>query len=365
MKVGIITFHRVINYGGVLQAYALQQAIRKCADSDVSVEIIDYINPYFQQQYAPFSIKMLRHPKSLLTKVYLAKYKRVRNRKFASFVTKYMTLGSKKIKAKDLLVECEKYDKLITGSDQVWNPECTGGDFAYFLELNGTAEKYSYAASFAVEKLNPIFKDRIKECLSGYRRISVREEAGVEIVKNLLEKTVDIMPDPTLLINAQQWRILETKLESLPEKYNLIIQMGGKIEDLQMHAKKLSEDAPVVYVNLAQRPVEGLINICTASPEEWLYIIDHADNIITNSFHGCIFSILFHKSFYYELTKGKNSNSRLITLAKNLGFEERNVKLLYMNKEVKEIDYSEIEKRLHSLRLVAEQYIREIVGEKI
>lgn len=364
MNVGIITFHRVINYGGVLQAYALQQEIIKYTNTDDCVEIIDYINPHFKKQYAPFSFNMLRHPKSLLMKLSLVKHKRERNKKFADFVTKYMFLGGKEIKAKDLSVKCEKYDKLITGSDQVWNPECTGGDFTYFLEINSRAEKYSYAASFAVEKLNPIYIDRIEECLRGYQRISVREEAGVEIINNLLEKKVELMPDPTLLLSAQQWRRLEKSMDSIPQKYNLIVQMGGEIEELKKHAKKLSEDIPVVYVNLAQRPVKGLINICAASPEEWLYLIDHAENVITNSFHGCVFSILFHKSFFYELTKGKNSNSRLITLARTMGLENRNVEMLYSNSLIHEIDYSEVEKRLCKLRFDAEQYISEIVGEK-
>ena len=363
MKIGIITFHRVINYGGVLQAYALQQVIKKIATSDSEIEIVDYVNPHFQQQYALISIKMFKHPRSLLMKLSLVNYKRQRNRKFNNFISKHVILGKKKINKKDLNIECAKYDKLITGSDQVWNLECTGNDFTYFLEMECNAKKYSYAASFAIDELSSVYIDRIKENLKKYRRISVREENGVAIVKDLLGKSVEVMPDPTFLIEAKQWRMLEENPKVLPDKYNLIIQMGGSIEVLRKHVEKLSDNIPIVYINLAQKPIKGMINICMASPEEWLYIIDHAENIITNSFHGCIFSVLFHKSFYYELTKGKNSNSRIVSLAKMLGLENRNVERLYMNTKRETINYDEVEVKLKGLRQVAKQYLSEIIGE--
>lgn len=362
MRIGIITFHRVINYGGVLQAYALQKVLQKLCPS-AEVEIVDYINIHFKRQYAPISMAMFRHPRSLFMKLSLANYKRIRNKKFYEFVGKYMTLGRKGINKDKLKSECKKYDKLVTGSDQVWNLECTGNDFTYFLEIDCSAQKYSYAASFALETLDPSYVARIKRCLKNFRNISVREDAGRKIVEDLLGIQVDIMPDPTLLLEVEEWKLLEKKLDGLPEKYNLIIQMGGDIDRLQGHMKKISQNLPVVYINLSQRPVKGMINICTASPEEWLYIINHAENIVTNSFHGCVFSILFRKVFYYELTKDKNSNSRIITLAKTLGLEECNVDLLYKNQIKPSIDYEIVELKIQELRQKAKKYLLEIIGE--
>jgi len=362
VKIGIITFHRVINYGGVLQAYALQQAMQSLTNND-EIEIVDYINPHFEQQYAPFSVSMLRHPKSLLMKLSLAKYKKQRNQKFSYFVCNNLKLGGNRISRKELPAACAKYSKLVTGSDQVWNPQCTGEDFTYFLDIDCAAEKFSYAASFAVEKLDTKYDKRVKKCLEQFVKISVREHSGAEIVRELVDKQAVILPDPTLLLEATDWEKLEIKPGNIPDKYILIVQMGGEIDDLYRQARKVHANLPIVYINLAQKPVEGLVNICVASPEEWLYLLHHAECVVTNSFHGCVFSVLFHKNFYYELTKGKNSNSRLVTLAKTLGLEDRNVTVLSENNVQKAIDYVKVEEELNKLRQSGYQYLKDIIGE--
>lgn len=364
MKVGIITFHSVINYGGVLQAYALQKAIQRLTVKE-DVKIINYINPYFEQQYSPLSLSMLRHPKSLLSKLGLAKYKRQRNKKFSSFVRQYLDLSGERIGRKQLKNECAKYEKLVTGSDQVWNPHCTGEDFTYFLDIDCQAKKYSYAASFGIENLDSRYEERVKACLEKFEKISVRENSGAEIVRNLLNKQVEVLPDPTLLLEASDWEEIEMKPEGIPGRYILIVQMGGEVNDLCSYAKKIDCDLPIVFINLAQKPVTGIINYCAPSPEEWLYLIHHANYVVTNSFHGCVFSILFNRNFYYELTKGKTSNTRLCTLANAFGIENRNVTTLTENSIQKDINYDIIEDELAKMRQRGYRYLRDIIGETI
>lgn len=362
MKIGILTFHTVINYGGVLQAYALQTVLSGLCGRPV--DIIDYHNRVFAWQYKPFSWRMLRHPKSLPQKISLIPVKKKRNEKFADFSRKYFSLYGNKIKKKDIAKAAADFDVLITGSDQVWNPGCTGKDFTYFLEFDCRARKYSYAASFAVQELDERYTERVRRCLEKFSGISVREEAGAKIVKQLLNQEVPVLPDPTLLLPADRWRKLESKVDGLPDKYLLVIQMGGEAEALIGHAKKYDSHMPVVFVNLSNRPIPGVINIRDASPGEWLYLIDHAEGVISNSFHGCVFSVLFHKEFFYELSRKKNSNSRLVQLARTLGLDDRNVENISRG-ETRQIDYDKVDRSLAAQREKGMGYLKNIAEVKM
>lgn len=202
---------------------------------------------------------------------------------------------------------------------------------------------------------------KYKELLADFDDISVREASGAKLIKEMFGKEVNVVPDPTLLLSAEQWRSIEKKYEGIPDNYTLVIQMGGSIEDLCSFAKKISNCNPIVYINLAYKKIKGLINVFGASPEEWIYLVEHAQNIVSNSFHGCVFSILFHKNFYYELSKGKDSNTRIENLMEMLDIKHRELS----DSEVlsSEICYDKVEENLEKLRKCGYQYLDKIFGE--
>ena len=364
MKIGIVTFHDVVNYGGVLQAYALQRTIIE--RYGVQCEIIDYQNRHFYEQYKPISISLLKHPKSLVRKLGLAPSKYERRKKFRDFVEKNMILRGCHVEKGALGQISKEFDVLIVGSDQVWNLSCTGNDYSYFLDFSDDSQKrVSYAASFGMEKIPGEWKEKISELISNFDAISVRENSGKQLVKDMLKQEVAVVPDPTILQWASTWRKLQKPIENIPDKYVLVVHMGGDAQGLWNFAKKFSEDQAIVYINLAEKKIQGMQNIREASPSEWLYLIDQATTIVTNSFHGCVFSLLFHKNFYYELTPGKDSNTRLENLMRQMKIEGRNITGIDNLDDVTSINYERVEEQIEVLRNDGYNFLDTVLEKKI
>ena len=203
MKIGIITFHRAVNYGAVLQAYALQHALEGLG---AQAEILDYRNRYIESCYDPYSLKGNKL-KALAKIALLGGVRRKKNEAFRSFNKKYLRLSEAVYKDSEQLAGAEKfYDAFITGSDQVWNTSCADFDPAYFLTfVKDKKKKNSYAASFGLSEIPKEYEAEYKKRLAGYRQISVREAQGRALVKELTGRDVPVVLDPTLLLTEKDW----------------------------------------------------------------------------------------------------------------------------------------------------------------
>lgn len=323
-KIATLTFHRAINYGAVLQCYALQRSIEKlgCAS-----EVIDYRSGFLEALHNPHDISKY---KSVLHYLYAVLKNRVKkdNRKaFADFREKYIKL-SRPCGRKDIKSAADLYDAVIVGSDQVWNYKCTGFDETYFLDfLTDGSKKYSYAASIGIRLDSDEIRGKYKNLLSDFSVLSVREAQGRDELE-AIGLSAEVSLDPTLLLSAGEWRALEERPKIKTGKYVLVYAITATPAIFKI-AEKISEKygLRILYINEFLFNKRGVKNISKISPGEWLWLFDNAEYIVTNSFHGTAFSINFKKQFYAEpLPVKTNVNSRISDLLDLLGLKGRIIK---------------------------------------
>jgi len=344
-ETGILTFHRAVNYGAALQAIALKEKISFYTQT----EIINYICPYIENYYKPFNKNLL---KGIIRFLLLKK----RDKRFEKFVSK---MSSEKIYNKVDLHNAE-YEKIIVGSDQVWNYGCSGADEAYLLP-NVNTKKYSYAASFGVSELPkeqvPIFK----ECLSTFRFLSVREKTGKEICKKQLGLSAEVVLDPTLLLTKREWADLLKLLEK-PKGYVLMysLDINKKIKET---AKKVSKQLrlPIYNITISSKDFFGNKTIKNAGPKEWVELFYNATFIVTDSFHGTAFSVNFNKPFYSFANNERAS--RIVDLLDTLGLQKRlNVDLEDINAQ-DQLDYISVNEKLEEERKKSNSFIEKIIND--
>ena len=331
MRIGILTFHRGNNYGGILQCYALQQVLKSLGHS---VEIINFRSTgggsLFRRVYTKYATadnlcglfaslydfvskrKSLQYDKGL---------NEVSVREFDKFRSKYLSI-SKELDSTDIGEYANaNYDLIITGSDQVWT-SLFDEPMAYMIdwtpEFNG--KRMSYAACSAYRVVRGRQKQVIKDCLSKFNLITVRDKTTQSLVKNVLGAVPQIVPDPSLLYSYNEF-----KTEKECEPYILTYILGDEIEcghDLALNKiKQQVGDLPVYSIVIpcnSQDIVKHADNVFeTLSPEKWVDMFYHARYVYTDSFHAIMFSLKFQKPFvaYY---RNKIRSSRLIDL-KNSG----------------------------------------------
>lgn len=323
MKIAIITFHRAINYGAVLQAYALQEAVRK---KGYEISILDYACPVMEKYTASFNMFEKEHKiKNYIIAGIKVPFRFIRKKRFYSFCKKYLRLSKP---VRDLEDVCEVYECFITGSDQVWNDYLTGNDMTYFLDfVNADNKKNSYAACFGYETLPENLKERYKECLSKFNNISVRDETSKKIVSELLgeKKEVSVVADPTLLWTENFWG--KFKKENTQGKYIIVYSLNEEI-GLMKCAKKISEKykLKILYICndiLEIKKYSYAKHIFSPKPEDFVSLIANAEYVITNSFHGTVFSLIFHRNFYCETQYRDKKNKRIEDLLKDVGCTNR------------------------------------------
>lgn len=351
MKIGILTFHCAHNYGAVLQCYALQEMLKNMGHK---VEVIDYRPEYLLAPYRKFSLSRFKRS-SLLSIVKaciresLLLVKRIRRyNAFQTFINKRFNLSPT---VKDKAIP-PFYDVYIMGSDQIWNPKITKGfDPVYFgfFDFDKGKRKYiSYAASMETKELDKKAENYYKKALMNFDALSVREIQLKNLLQPFTEKNVEIVLDPTLFANKKIWNAI-VKSPDIDRKYILIYQVRQDNNAMRI-AQQLAQniDAEVIEVkSCLDLHSSSKIRQCD-SPEEFLGWIKYSDCVITTSFHGTAFSVIFNRPFYcIKLNDGGDTRSE--SLLKSLGLEYR-----LINKDetpmFSTIDYSEANKRLEYLQ---------------
>ena len=352
MKIGLLTIHDALNYGAVLQAYASQEVLSRYGD----VEIIDYHNRHIERVYSLFNVPFdSRLPKSLLRDLYLFKNKLVRAKKFKSFRDRYLRL-SERNESDGALPDL--YELFVCGSDQIWNPKITNGTTTlnedyFFGALPKEVRKISYASSLGSHRYTPAQEGRVKELLSSFEVLSVREKDGVDYLSGFLGRDVYQVLDPTLMLTKEEWKErMGLKEQTAEEDYILVYTvprsslLKGAIEYYS------NKGAKVVSVDPSLRSA-GKVDkqIRCAGPEELLTLILNAKAVVTDSFHGVCFSINFKKEFV-ALSSGALSN-RMRNLLEIAGLESRYVELCDDLKKMPSIsdgDYRSAEASLSEAR---------------
>lgn len=338
MKIGILTFIDTINYGALLQAYALERVL---TDMGHEVEIIQYKNKFIEDKEKNKKIFSLRW---ILRTIVIGKNFKRKSQKFERFESSAIN-KSKICSGKTIDKVCASYDKIITGSDQVWNLGLTGGDLHYFLDFTpDSTKKISYAPSFGESTIPDNFTTQIGSLLKGFHALSVREESGLSIISELAGRNAQVVLDPTLLLPKESWQKLATKrLYAMPY---ILVYLPHKKDICFSFARKIQEKTgyPIIYLSISPRIIRGVKTIYDASPEEWISWILYADYVITGSFHGTAFSLNLEKQFFFE---SLGTGSRIDNLVYLTGTNNRNLATANVDNI---IDYNKVRSKLFEAR---------------
>lgn len=356
-KIGILTFHQVANYGAVLQCFALKKTIE---DLGMQCDVINY------------KCKQLEKNESII------KW----NKHFAISLMKFLSQGvgtKNKRRAFDrfLKIRCNieiahevdgsqlYYHTYITGSDQVWNLKLTNNDFTYFLENIHDAKKIAYAASFGENAIIKEYEERILKDIQCFDYVSVRE---IQAKEYLQQKEIysELVCDPVFLLSQSEWvKLLDnSKLES--EKF-LLLYCIEKDEKTFEFARKIAsaQNLKVIYINQNFFFKEkGFTYKRGIGPEEFLWYLYNAEIVVTNSFHGTSFSIIFHKSFITDIWWRGKENQRIKSLLHCAGLSHRTIDTMEKNLNVFEdlIDYKEVDEKITLLRKKSLDFLWHAIG---
>ena len=381
MKVGILTILNVNNYGAELQCCALY---RKLQQLGYDAEVINYlfgIHPEHvfdgEKRTVPIPLKQLIKVKLLpvvqnMFCMFHQKNKRLRNKRFDEFHAKYNHLTSTVYPSVKSLYEAKfNYDVLCIGSDQVWNymKGYSLEPFFACFDKNNT-KKITYASSIGLSSLSVEAEQVFKKELASFAYISVREQQASEILEKLLNRKIDVVLDPTLILNKQEW-IEVAKYDMCPkEKYLLVYIVTIKPCDYVLTlARHIAKQRNLKIVRICrdaypEHSGSDVEEILTAGPSDFVGLFSKADFVVTNSFHGTVFSINFSKPFYSVIKSHHSTNSRLTSILKKLGLEDRIVPVGSQLPMISDIDFSDPSAKLEAERKLSIEYIKKALSNK-
>lgn len=328
-RIGIITFHESPNYGALLQAYALKTYIEGLG---YEVCFINYKNK--KRQYA--QVHGLRKVRSIIWN--LTFYKLLSSKKRAArtneFREEYLPITSSCYTSEEEIKKNPPdLDVYITGSDQVWNPRNTNGDQTYFLDFVPQGKKkISFAPSFGAASISDSFMEKCKDNVSDIDFLSVRERKGAELVRKMLGRNAEVVCDPVFLLSPVQWHDISKRVIS--GKYILCYYMPGDsiVESgIAAIANSLSKQTGYPIINIGKKEYERVKfwnknQRYDLGPAEFVAAIENAEYVITNSFHGSAFSLIFEKPLFVpyraDLPAEKALNNRIIELLKSADCEK-------------------------------------------
>ncbi|MCM1134180.1 MAG: polysaccharide pyruvyl transferase family protein [Clostridium sp.] len=324
MKAGILTFHEADSYGAVLQAYALQKALMNLG---VESDFITFKDETSKKQSAASgkvgALDNLLREKNAARKLL-----------FDEFRKNYLkcTAPLEKQEADDLN---EKYDLFIAGSDQIWNFSSPAVDGRYFLPFAAPNKRFSYAASFGGNEIPDKMREWCIRQLNTFHAISVREKEGQEILRALIGRDSIVCVDPVFLLERSQWRNLTYQIEGKSYILLYLLQYDKQTIDF---AKKMAVEKGIELriVTASFMYACGFEPWCNIGVEEWLSLINCAECVVTNSFHGIAFSMIFERPFSFTKLKDnlKKRNGRIEELLKKAGVEKwEEGQILYLSEQ--------------------------------
>ncbi len=298
MRVGIITFHFVNNFGGALQAYALQKAVKE--QCKVDVEIVDYRNWFIRLTDRIRLLPITTNPREFVSGLRTMGQRAGRRHKFGRFALKYSQLSRKYISHFSLRRCPPGDDKYICGSDQIWNPFLTAGvSYNYFLQFEkNPANKIAYAPSFGSDAPSKRHHNKIRNYIDSIGYLSVREKSGQEFIKELTGRDAARLIDPTFLLSRDEWSTAGG--ERIEKHPYILLYIMQRDEEVYEYARKIKEEMGIKLIEISRYGYNpGFVDetLVDVGPMEFLSLFRDAEYVCTNSYHGLAFSIIFEKQF--------------------------------------------------------------------
>lgn len=361
MKIGILTFHRALNYGAVLQCYALFEALKGLGHD---VEVIDYRAPYIEKYRQPFYKKEFMR-QSLMTKImtlFLLPISYIKKRRasnaFNDFLRKYIKTSDPVFNSKDIP---SYYDSIIFGSDQIWNPRiCEGFDPIYWGQMKKESVRYiAYATSLEIfQQLTPQQWTFIGEAMNNFDAVAVRENSFREELAKHTQREIKWVVDPTLLISPLMLKKLVKNSSLKRFVFLFTVQEGGKAYQI---AQRIAQEKNCVVVRARaitrlniRKKEKNVIHINSITPNRFVELIQNAECVVTNSFHATAISIQLEKDFY---SVECNRSNRIIGILDAVGLLDRYITDINTIKTESSIDYTTVRRNLSNFANQSLEYL--------
>lgn len=347
-KIGLLTFQNTTNYGSMLQAFALYYSIK---NYEPSCELINYHCPTIEERELPLSLKRCNSLKKLLKWLLCYHFSRCKYKKFQNFFHTHFKDISREYNATNIQKAENQYEAFIVGSDIIWGLDITGGDYTYFFDFikSESTPRFAYAASFGHKDLpfSGTDQEKMSSYIANFNGISVRESSAVNIVKRLTNQSADFVLDPTLLLSESQWKSLLHFHRPIKKRYILVYFAYNTKETFRL-VKKLAqkEHCEIRYIHNSTLNYPRVINIKSASIEQFLNLIHNAVYIVSGSYHGVVFSVNFNKQFFYINEK---YTARITSFIELLEIRDRALSIKHIEK-LHPIDYKPVNEKLTALR---------------
>ena len=257
----------------------------------------------------------------------------------------------------DLKELSNDYDFFVTGSDQVWNPRYNNGSSIYFLTFAEKHKKIAFSPSFGVSEIKPEFVEDYTEWITGMHKLSVREDDGAKIIKELTGRFAPVLIDPTLLISKEKWLSIAKEDKNKPKgKFLLTYFLGGVPIKYKSQIENIAKKYKLEVVNLGDIREK---DIYRTGPREFIDYINSCSFLCTDSFHGTVFSILLEKPFIiYERLGTDSMYSRIDTLLNKFELNSRKVENMSLGDDIFGIDFSHIPRILDVERKKSLEFLK-------
>ena len=336
MRIGILTLPLHTNYGGILQAYALQTVLERMGH-DVKVIDYDYLYPrptYWKLVKRQIKTILGMRTLSVNYEKNLNRPEQIKRKYTQAFINKY--IHRLVIKNIDIELSENMFDCIVVGSDQVWRPEYNRNICNMFLDFAKTwkIKRIAYAASFGTEKWNVSVEESIKckELLHLFDMISVREKSAVKLCQHLFDLKVHQTLDPTLLLSKEDYIAMLKKNNVSKSNGNMFVYLLDDTEDKREMVNHIAAKKNLVAFEINLRQSKQATNSLIPQPpvEKWIRGFLDAECVVTDSFHACVFSVIFNKPFVVCVNEHRGA-TRFYSLFDQLALEKNSIRENYMS----------------------------------
>ena len=355
-RIGILTWHYYPNFGSALQAYALQRSVQALG---YDTEIVNYRDKKYGQ-YSQIRQFLQAALHQMLSDM-LPRFQYP----FQHFQQRFLKETRLAQDQETLKVICQRFNCIVCGSDQIWAPNVLNPEYLLCSVPDGV-RKVSYAASIGLNEIPDSLATLYKNNLSRFYAVSVRESVGAQLLKDTCNISAEVVLDPTLLIGADIWQSLERQVKPLPAGRFVFCYFLKKDHDYARGVQEFAQNEGLQIIgHSANRDDERWLTkqLQRIGPLEFLWLIHHAEAVITDSYHGTIFSLLYHKRFItierFQNNEKICQNSRIYQLQTYFGLHKQIITSSTPGLwTVEPVDYVAFERKLSQLRSKSNAFLQ-------
>lgn len=376
-KIGIVTSARELNYGAILQAYALQCVTQEMGYDSSLIWWSNQKNSHRDIRFRKLfgmAWKYLMHP-SIFLKSFRTYHESFKKEMSEEIISNFQKFEDERLKIKFLSYnQMKKFayatncKAVIAGSDQIWNSYAIYVDPFYYLRFAPKSKRIAYAPSLGKSNVASYNKKEMKRYIEDFPVLSIREKSGKEQLEKFIDRSIEVVADPSLLFTKENWNAVRTNIKT-PEHFLLLYFLDEPNDScLKIIKKKIALlGLPVIAFpyHFEKFLKMNELHFMEPGPAEFLDLIAKADFVLTDSFHGTAFSINFNKPFYtFDRQYGNNQSqsSRLADFLSEYGLSDRFIKDENIELDLSAIiDYEKVNEKLETNRKKSLEFLKNAI----